>query len=106
MAFFNYDKEKDREWIEIELHPGTPISRAEIQDYARCMNVKPENWVQDALVWFMHECDRQGAHTPPTPVKKPSEKAQVPQWKKQVADRLYGMAMRLDGTEDADEQTY
>ena len=62
MSFFKYDKETGREWIEIELKPGRPLSRATIQDYARCMGVKPEIWVSDALVWFMHECDRQGAH--------------------------------------------
>ena len=106
MGFFKYDEAADREWIEIELKPGRPLSRATIQDYARCMGVKPENWVSDALVWFMHECDRQGAHGSPTPVKKPVERKQIPPWKIRLADRLYGWAMKLDGTEEKDLQMY
>jgi len=104
VGFFKWDEKRNREWIEIELKPGRPLSRATIQDYARCMNVEPENWVQDALVWFMHECDRQGAHGRLDPPKKPSERKSVPLWKRQLADRLYGWAMKLDGSEEKDLQ--
>lgn len=104
-GFFKYDKAADREWIEIELHRSGPYTRATIQDYARCMNVSPDDWVHDALVWFMHECDRQGAHREATPVRKLPKKP-VPAWRVRLADRLYGWAMKLDGTEDDDLQTY
>ena len=105
-GFFKYDEQADREWFEIELHNGTPFSRATIQDYARCMDKTPNDWVHDALVWFMHECDRQGAHGTPTPVRKPVERKPVPAWRTRLADRLYGWAMKLDVTENDDLQCY
>ena len=105
-GFFKYDEASGREWVEIDLQRSGPYTRATIQDYARCMNVDPRDWVYDALAWFMHECDRQGAHGSPTPVKKPVECKEIPAWKQRMADRLYGLAMKLDGTENKDNQCY
>ena len=103
---FKYNEKTNREWFMIPLYMGTPISRAWIQDYARSMDKSPDDWVQDALVWFMHECDRQGAHGSPAPVKKPVERKPIPAWRIRLADRMYGWAMKLDGSEEADCQTY
>lgn len=103
--FFHYDEKTDREWFEIELSTQAPYSRATIQDYARCMNRTPRVWVYDALVWFMQECDRQGAHgAPPTQAHTAEEHPHVPAWKKRLAERLYGLAMKLDGTENDDSR--
>lgn len=97
-GFFKYDEKADREWFEIELDPGTPYSRANIQDYARSMGVKPEAWVLDGLVWWMHECDRQGAHgnhdartTDYTPPREP-----VAAWRVRLSEWLYGLADRIN----------
>lgn len=100
MGFFKYDKEANREWFEIELTPGTPYSRATIQDYARCMNRSPEDWVLDALVWFMHECDRQGAHGSQEHMYPRTERKRVAPWRTRLADRFYGWADSLAGLED------
>ena len=100
MGCFKYDEEADREWLEIELHPDCPISRARIQDYARSTHRKPETWVSDALVWFMHECDRQGAHGSREYLYPKVEKKRVPLWRTQIADRLYGWADKIAGLED------
>lgn len=105
-GFFKYDEANDREWFEIELKRSGPFSRARIQDYSRAMDKTPNDWVHDALVWFMHECDRQGAHGTPTPVRKPVERKPIPAWKLRLSERLYGWAMKLDDTENDDDRTY
>ena len=99
-GFFKYDEKADREWFEIELHNGTPFSRATIQDYSRCMNVNPNDWVHDGLVWWMHECDRQGAHGSQEHMFPKVEKKRVAPWRTKLADTLYGWADKLAGLED------
>ena len=102
-GFFKYDEAANREWFEVELTPGTPYSRATIQDYARSMNVEPENWVLDALVWFMHECDRQGAHgnfeDRTTDYRPP--RAPVARWRVRVSEWLYGLADKINQTDES-----
>jgi len=99
-GFFKYDETTKREWFEVELVPGNPISRAGIQDYAAGMNMEPERWVFDGLVWWMHECDRQGAHgnfqartKDYAPPREP-----VARWRVRLSEWLYGLADRINDT--------
>ncbi len=99
---FVYDKEKDKEWFAIPLHMGTPFSRAWIQDYARSMGCSPDDWVEDALVWFMHECDRQGAHgkqeeKPFDPYAGYTKRAR---WRIRLSEWLIGLADKIVGLTD------
>ena len=103
--FFHYDEKTDREWFEIELSTQAPYSRATIQDYARCMDRSPRDWVYDALVWFMQECDRQGVHgAPPTSACKAETRPPVPAWRVRLSEFFYGLAMKLDGSENDDNR--
>ncbi len=97
---FQYNEKTDKEWFMIPLHMGTPISRAWIQDYARSMDKTPDDWVQDALVWFMHECDRQGAHGNPQPTPVKVERTPPALWRIRVSEVLYGLADKVIGLED------
>ena len=97
---FKYNEKSDKEWFMIPLHNGCPISRAWIQDYARCMNVTADVWVQDALVWFMHECDRQGAHGSREYLYPKAEKKEIAPWRIRISETLYGWADKLAGLED------
>ncbi len=99
---FKYNEKTDKDWFMIPLHMGTPISRAQIQDYASCMNLSPDVWVQDALVWFMHECDRQGAHgkqeeIPYDPYAGYTKRAQ---WRISLSEWLIGLADKIVGLTD------
>ena len=99
---FKYNEKSDNEWFMIPLNNGTPMSRAWIQDYARSMNREPDEWVQDALVWFMHECDRQGAHgrqetKPFDPYAGYTKRAQ---WRIHLSERLHGLAEKVVGLTD------
>jgi hypothetical protein len=100
---FKYNEKTDKEWFMIPLHNGSPLSRAWIQDYARCMNVTEDAWVQDALVWFMHECDRQGAHgkKDDTPVDPYAGYTKRAQWRISLSEWLHGLAEKVVGFEDA-----
>ena len=102
-GFFKYDEKNDREWFEIELNREFPYSRAAIQDYASRMGVTPRTWVLDAIVWFMHECDRQGAHGSSAPTRERTERKSVPAWRVRIAERLYEAADELSGIAHADE---
>ncbi len=99
---FQYNEKTDKEWFMIPLHMGTPISRAWIQDYARSMDKTPDDWVQDALVWFMHECDRQGAHGNPQPAPVKVERTPPALWRIRVSEVLYGLADKVIGLEDTE----
>ena len=99
---FKYNEKTDKEWFMIPLHMGTPISRAWIQDYARSTDRSPDDWVQDALVWFMHECDRQGAHGKQEEI--PSDPyagcTKLSPWRIRLSEWLYGLAEAVVGFED------
>ena len=97
---FKYDKTADQDWLCIPIKNGNPVSRAGIQDYARCTNRSPDDWVNDALVWFMHECDRQGAHGSQNYLFPKVERKRVAPWRTKLADRLYGLADSVAGLED------
>ncbi len=97
---FRYNEKEDREWFMVPLHMGTPISRAWIQDYARSMDKSPDDWVQDALVWFMHECDRQGAHGTQDPAPVKVERMPPALWRARLSEFLYGLADKVVGLED------
>ena len=99
---FKYNERTNEEWFMIPLFNGSVISRAGIQDYARCMNVTEDRWMEDAVVWFMHECDRQGAHgqmelKPADPLAGYTKRAP---WRINLSERLHGLADKVVGLED------
>ncbi len=100
---FKYDKAEDQDWFCFPIHNGNPISRAWIQDYARCMNRSPDDWVIDAIVWFMHECDRQGAHGTPEeiPTNPHAGYTKTAPWRLRLSEFLYGLAEKVVGFTDA-----
>lgn len=98
-GFFKWDETAQREWFEIELKPGTPICRAWIQDYASWAHQTPREWLQDGIVAWMHECDRQGAHGVYVKEKQPQERKKIPMWRTKLADRFYGWADVLAGVD-------
>lgn len=105
----NPNPQAKRDWIKIYLTPGTPVSRATLQDYAACMGRSVDEWAVDALVWFEHECDRQGAHPEYEREFEAAlavEKAQyerehpTPRWRRRLAEWLMIAAEKIGEERD------
>ena len=99
---FKYNEKTDKESFVIPLKQGTPFTRARIQDYASCMDTTPDNWVQDAIVWFMHECDRQGAHgrQAAQPIDPYAGYTKRAPWRISLSECLHGLADKVVGLTD------
>ena len=105
----NRDPNAKRDFMKIYLTPGTPVSRATLQDYAGWANRNVYDWVLDAIVWFEHECDRQGAHAErerefeaALAVEKAQYEHEHPthEWRKRLAERLMILAEKIGCEED------
>lgn len=92
-GFFKYDEKTNREWVEIDLKPDTPFSRASFQDYAAWANRSPHDWLIDGLEYWMKECDRQGAHG--QYVHVPAPKPVISRWRVRLSEWLYGLADKI-----------
>ena len=96
MGYFKYDEQTGREWIEVELQPGSVFSRATIQDFSGCMGMEPKEWIEEGLYTWMRICERDGAHG--CTQDQPTPRPRVPAWRVRLAERLYTWADRLCDT--------
>lgn len=101
MPFSPNPNTNERDSFVLMLNDEGPISRARLQEYARMCDRDVDAWLVDAIVWFMHECDRQFAPCAQPDVRgEDSTRERTPEWRLRIADTLHTMAERVAGEEE------
>ena len=101
MPFSPDTNPNERDYFTLYLSDAGPISRARLQDYARKCERSVDDWLVDAIEWFMHECDRQFDAVAQADIPRTdTEIERPPEWRLRLADSLHTMAERVAGDEE------